>query len=143
MKRIFSVLLITFFVFLSFITYAQEKLLWEYPVKPRTEEWKKLKNYKAKIDVCQVPEDILPNINTDDLTVLCLQYPILYNVLAFNSLIDGQSDLFARVHIILQIDPALSEIFNEEYNSVLFGGRVPDVEILNAIDSLSYQLIKQ
>ena len=217
---------------------------WDYPVKPGTEEWKEYKNSGEMIDACQIPEDVLFCLTTDNLTELCLQYPLLYDVLAFNNLNDGLSRLFdnfngmrelskrenavnnllshylleiqsfpdkvsnstdldigysimhistleillsyselhgnssketlkkvlkslligyqekhnyskyfrwsgfahnvfARVHIILQIDPALSELFNEEYNySVLAGGRWADIETLNTIDSLSYKLIK-
>lgn len=82
-------------VFLSFVTYAQEKTLWDYPIKPRTEEWKKLENNKAKVDACQVPEYVLQDIPTDDLMTLCLQYPLLLDVFAFNNINRGLEKLFA------------------------------------------------
>lgn len=46
---------------------AQEKLVWDYPVKPGTEEWNQLSNHQEMIDICQIPIDILQNISTKDL----------------------------------------------------------------------------
>ena len=88
MKKILFSLLI----FLSFITYAQEK--WDYPIKPRTEEWKNLENHQKRLEVCQIPESVLQNISTNDLMILCLQYPFLSNVLAFNNMNAGLDMLF-------------------------------------------------
>ena len=86
-------ILITFALLGLFIN-AQEEKRWDYPVKPRTEEWKTLESNKAKVEVCQVPEQILRDISTNDLMILCLQYPLLYDVFAFNSINDGLTKLF-------------------------------------------------
>ena len=238
MKKI----LFSFLIFLSFVTFAQEKTVWDYPTKPGTEEWKKLENNKEKVEVCQIPEYILQDISTNDLMTLCLQYPLLYDVFAFNNINDGlnklfsdfngirelskrenatnslreqylseihsfpgnlskgsdfdigysmarisilevllsysdfhnstskeeqkkilesllfgyrekikyseyfrgnglATNLFARAYVILKIDAALSEKFKEENSSVLFSG-MADVDFINIIDSLSYNLIQ-
>ena len=70
------------------------ELKWDYPIKPKTEEWKKLKNNKAKVDACQIPTYILHDISTNDLMILCLQYPLLFDVFAFNDINDGMKKLF-------------------------------------------------
>ena len=49
------------------------------------------------------------------------------------------TNLFARAHIIIMIDSALTEIFDG--STVLFSGRA-DKDLINTIDSLSYKLIK-
>ena len=49
------------------------------------------------------------------------------------------TNLFARVHIIIKINMALSNKF--ENSSVLFSGRA-NADLINTIDSLSYNLIK-
>jgi len=177
-------LLFSFLIILSFATYSQERPLWEYPIKPKTEEWKKLESNKAKVEACQVPEQILRDISTNDLMTLCLQYPLLYDVFAFNEINDGlrklfsdfhsntskenqkkilenllfgyrekikypeyfqgngfATNLFARAHIIIKIDTALSEKFEKENKAVLFSG-MANADTINLIDSLSYNLIK-
>ena len=229
-------------IFLSFVSSAQEKTLWDYPVKPKTDEWKKLDSNKAKVDVCQIPENILHDISTEDLMSLCLQFPLLYDVFAFNNINYGlkklfsdfngirefskrdsainslreqylseiysfpeylnrgsnldigysvarisilevllsysdfhsitskenqkkilenllfgyrekikypeyfqgngfATNLFARAHIIIKINTALSEKLEKENESVLFSG-MADTDLINMIDSLSYNIIK-
>ena len=49
------------------------------------------------------------------------------------------TNLFARAHIIMQLDNAFSEIF--EGKAILYSG-MADTELINVIDSLSYKLIK-
>jgi hypothetical protein len=92
MKKFVSILFLGCFILLSFFTSAQQK--WDYPIKPGTDEWKKLENNKAKVAVCQIPESILQNISTSDLCALCLQYPLLYDVFAFENLNYGLKKLF-------------------------------------------------
>ena len=87
--------LFSFLIILSFTAYSQERTLWDYPIKPKTEEWKKLESNKAKVEACQLPEHILRDISTNDLMVLCLQYPLLYDVFAFNNINNGLQKLFS------------------------------------------------
>jgi len=68
--------------------------IWDYPVKPGTEEWKIFKSNKEMIDACQIPEKILFSLSTNDLTELCLHYPLLYDTFAFNDLNEGFNKLF-------------------------------------------------
>ena len=100
MKRL---LLFSFLIFLPFATYAQKKLQWDYPIKPGTEEWNKLESNKAKVGVCQIPEDVLRDTSTNDLMTLCLQYPLLYDVFAFNNANDGLRKLFADFNGIREL----------------------------------------
>ncbi len=71
--------------FIPAISFAQEKVTWDFPVKPGSNEWKELKNQKEKLDVCQIPDEVLKNIPTDELMELCFDYPLIYDILAFNS----------------------------------------------------------
>jgi hypothetical protein len=89
-----------FFFTLSQLSFGQiaeggKKTQWDYPVKPGSEEWKKLQSNKEKVDVCQIPEYILQDISTNDLMTLCLQYPSLYDLFAFGNINDGLKKLFA------------------------------------------------
>ena len=42
---------------------------YEYPIKPGTEEWKKLKNIKEKVEVCLIPDSIHHILSTEELFI--------------------------------------------------------------------------
>ena len=73
--------------------FAQQNQVWNYPIKPGTEEWKKLKNNKQKVDACQIPDDVLVQMKTEDLIEACLNYPLLRDIMAFNFLQGGINKL--------------------------------------------------
>ena len=60
------------------------KLPWDYPMKPDMEVWKKFKSNKDMIDACQIPKAILSSLTTKELTAICIQYPLLISMFAFN-----------------------------------------------------------
>jgi len=66
---------------------------WDFPLKPGMEEWKKLTSHKAMVDVCQIPENVLPALSTDELVNLCLNYPLFFTMTAFNNLQDGYNQV--------------------------------------------------
>lgn len=69
---------------------AQEKNdAWDYPVKPGTNAWKALKNNTEKVQACHVPDDILFTAKTPELLRICLSYPLLPDIFAFNNIKDG------------------------------------------------------
>jgi len=216
---------------------------YDYPAKPGTPEWKelwdKLESYEAMVSVLQIPDSILQCISTNNLLTLCLQYPFLLNVFAFNGTLTGLEDLFvrfngirefskrenainylqekylsevqsfpnkldsdtimwhskmqisilelllsysefhyntskedrkkilenlwfgynekikyaeyfagrdfetnlfARAHLVIKIEPSLLEIF--ENTSILFSGMTTDADLINKLDSLTFELIK-
>ena len=51
----------------GWIVQAQQTSEWNYPILPGTEEWKKFKTQQEKVDACQIPEDVLKAISTNDL----------------------------------------------------------------------------
>jgi hypothetical protein len=89
------------YIILSWVTCAlsaqvvsDKKLIWDYPIKPGTEEWKKFESNEEMVKACQIPEKILVSLSTEELTDICLQYPLLYDVFAFNNLNNGLDKLF-------------------------------------------------
>ena len=69
-------------------------LPWDYPAKPGTEEWNQLKSHQEKIDACQIPGGILLSLSTENLTRICVQYPLLYDIFAFSFFPTGGEILF-------------------------------------------------
>ena len=57
---------------------------WDYPVKPGTEEWKKM-DYQEKVQRSQPSSEILKNMNTKELLDCCLEYPFNRDILLFNN----------------------------------------------------------
>ena len=64
---------------------------YDYPIKPGTDEWRLLKTHKEQLDVIQIPEDILLKMSTDDLLKTCLNYPLSFDLYAYNTLYEGVS----------------------------------------------------
>ena len=60
------------------------ELSWDYPVKPGMPEWKLLKYNVEMSAACQIPENILSFLSTKELMFICLQYPLLFDIFAFN-----------------------------------------------------------
>jgi hypothetical protein len=80
-------LLFLVFLFCSCACFGQ--LAYEYPVKPGTEEWKAIDSQLVKDSLCQIPDDIINRLTTEELLDVCLEYPMLGDILAFNNVQDG------------------------------------------------------
>lgn len=62
---------------------------YSYPVVPGTSEWLSLKSHVEKIQACQIPEEILRNLSTEDLLETVLNYPLLVDMLVWNTPEEG------------------------------------------------------
>lgn len=62
---------------------------YNFPVRPGTEAWKQFKTGQQMVDACQLPAATLQTISTPGLLATCLNYPLLGNMLASNSLQRG------------------------------------------------------
>jgi len=62
-----------------------EKVPWNYPVKPGTEEWKNFSSRIEMVEACQIPESILKNSDTESLIDICLNYPFLHDIMFYNN----------------------------------------------------------
>jgi len=71
--------------------------LWDYSVKPDTEEWKLKDKYCDGVEIrefSQIPKSILPCMTTEKLTDLCLEYPYRFDVFGWNFLDMGLDAMF-------------------------------------------------
>jgi hypothetical protein len=91
---------------------------WDYPVKPGTESWKKLQSNQEMVEICQIPEKILKSISTEELFEICLEYPLIYDVFAFEDLNKGMSKLFVDFNGIRELyrRSGLSKKLMKRYN---------------------------
>lgn len=56
-----------------------------YPVVPGTEAWRQLDGHVEMLEACQIPEDILESLTTQALVETVLNYPLLIDMLAYNT----------------------------------------------------------
>ena len=80
--------------------------IWDFPVKPGMAEWCQLKSMDEMYQVCQIPDNILRNIDTKSLTDICLNFPAppvfpLFNTphqgfMEYYSNFNGIRELFTR-----------------------------------------------
>ena len=59
-------------------TYATENSLdvYVFPIPYGSSEWKALHGYRARIEACRIPEEVLKSMSTDGLVQTCLNYPL-------------------------------------------------------------------
>ena len=77
--------------------------LWDYPVKPGMEEWGQLNSLEKKVNACQIPEELLSSLSTEDLTNICVRYPLLGNVFAWNTFHYGLNALYDQFNGIREL----------------------------------------
>jgi len=70
--------------------YSQNKNgVYDFPIKPGTNEWKALKTHDEMLKVLKIPENVVKSMNTQDLLNTCLNYPLFSDIWALNNLQNG------------------------------------------------------
>ena len=80
---------------------------YNYPIKPGTEEWKALGGHDRMLESCQIPENILKNMSTKGLVETVLNYPLLFDMMAYNSIQFGYDQVVSKFN-------GLQELFNRK-----------------------------
>ncbi len=83
---------------------------YSYPIVPGTAEWNSLTSLKEKIEVCSVDEELMKSMTTPALLETVINYPLLINMYAFNSIEQGYasvSEYFKGIDILLAREDAL------------------------------------
>jgi len=76
-KSVYLFLLLIFTIAInSANAQTKTKIVWDYPVKPNMEEWSLFKSMEDMYKTCQIPEDILKQIDTESLVDICLNFPV-------------------------------------------------------------------
>ena len=69
-------ILAVFFIFSLFLYAQEKKVIWDYPVKPGMVEWSQFKSMAETYQACQIPDDVLKQLDTESLVDICLRFPI-------------------------------------------------------------------
>jgi len=129
MKRI-KIFLIAILCLVACVVNAQatKKVIWDYPVKPGTEEWSQFQSNEEMVKACQIPENLLSLLSTDDLADLCLRYPLLHDLFAFENTNSGLDKLFSDFNGIRELYQR-KDVSNNLNN--LYVGKIRSFSVLN------------
>jgi hypothetical protein len=96
--------IITSLLFLvPLVSFTQEKIVWDYPVKPGMEEWKQFKSTDDMYQACQIPNVILGQLNTEELVDVCLNFPAPPQFLFYNTPQEGFISYYSNFNGIREL----------------------------------------
>ena len=96
---IIACLIVVFYFSLSatFADSSDDKTIttpYDYPVVPKTQEWKNLNSRDEKAEVCDIPVSILNNMTTEALVETVMNYPLLVDIAAWDTPQEGFNALY-------------------------------------------------
>ena len=68
---------------------SESALSWDYPVKPGSDKWKTFQSGMEMVEACQIPKSLLTSLPTEELLLICLKFPLLFDIGAANFFSDG------------------------------------------------------
>ena len=99
MNKLTKQKLVAFAILLLVCNYAiaQDKVAsWDFPIKPGTEKWKQLETETERLNVLQIPDNILEVIETEELVISCLNYPASIHYTAYDNQFVGFQKVVAN-----------------------------------------------
>lgn len=127
----------------------ENALSWDFPVKPGSEKWKTFQTGMEMVEACQVPKSVLSGLSTEALLLICLKYPLLFDIGAFNFFSDGYTayennfngirEFYHRSDAAVVIYSYYKQLNLEDakiYSSIFFVFRVSVVEYMISAPSI-------
>lgn len=121
----------------------ENELSWDFPTEPGSGEWKNFHSHDEMLAACQIPSTILAKLPTEEIFLICLKYPLLMDIGAFNILTDGYASYeknFNGIRELYQRGNAPSVIYSYYqqlklgnavmYSSISFVFRVSVIEYI-------------
>lgn len=109
---------------------------WDYPVKPGTAKWESLNSLEQKLEVCQIPTDVLQKVGTEELVEMCVNYPLRFNYFAYGNTIMGIDVNIEQFNGLQELmkrpDNAKSLFFRiKQFNEYLAGKKLTADELVS------------
>lgn len=92
---------------------------YNYPIRPGSEAWNKAGSYEERVKLCQIPDDILGEMETDDLIETVLDFPFISNLTFLDNMKQGallMAESFNGLKELLERDGAADIILEKYYN---------------------------
>ena len=84
-------------------TASEEKMNWEYPLKPGMDEWNQLKTEEERIAILQVPEEVIAHLTPENAVSLCITFPSFGHFTAWDTPQAGFEVMLSRYNILRHI----------------------------------------
>jgi hypothetical protein len=104
----------------------ENELSWDYPTTPGSDEWKTFRSHDKILEACQIPSTTLAKLPTEELFLICLKFPLLMDIGAFNIFADGYASYetnFNGIRELYQRSNAPSVIYSY-YKQLKLGNAV-------------------
>ena len=125
MKKNFNLMLLILLISSKMTHIWGQKLEWDYPIKPKTEEWAKLRNSRERLDACQMDEKSMKSVSTKGLVYVCMEHPFFRSYVAYDNQMEGFMSIlnnFNGYTELLKRKDALNTMLevmkNEDYNQL-------------------------
>lgn len=82
---------------------GEEKNSFDYPVTPADDEWNDLESHEKMVEVCNMPDELLTILSTDELVNLMLDYPLLGDLLLYDDISAGFYTLAQNSNILREL----------------------------------------
>jgi len=127
--------------------------VYDYPIKPGTDEWKAFGSHEEMLKACQIPEEILHRMSTTALVETVLNYPLIMDWLAYDTFeigiesvrkqFNGLSELLSRndagvslMALYQTIDPTTWDVDSPIAERAEYYFRLLNIELLLSKDSV-------
>lgn len=127
----------------------EDALSWDYPVKPGSEKWKTFQTGMEMVEACQIPKSVLSGLSTEELLLICLKFPLLFDIGAANFFSDGYAayennfngirEFYLRSNAAVVINSYYKQLNLDDakmYSSVFFVFRISVVEYILSTPSV-------
>lgn len=130
-RRLLLVLVTSFFVFIGT---ALPVLAYDYPIKPATKKWVEAGDTYDRVQSCQIPEEELKKMSTEELIESVLEYPFLMDIYAYDSLQVGFESVVEKFN-------GLSELLQRDDAAVKLLSRYKGIVVVDTLEKESCDLI--
>lgn len=121
---------------------AQESKDWNYPIVPGMKEWKEFRSHQEMIDACEIPREVLLSIKTERLVQLCLDYPLLFDIYAFNKISNGFNAFYYQfngIQELVQRQDAVDVLLDLYQSKIQQQSAMLDNQILSLLEKGKYK----
>jgi len=110
------------------------KDVYEFPIKPDTEEWWQFETVEKRVEVLQIPDEVLVKMSTEGLLETCLEYPFLLSILHGDNCQHGFDGLMKQFNGFRELfrHDNLANVLLERYKR--FGVEVSDIRLKKDVE---------
>jgi len=90
---------------------------YEFPIKPGSDEWKRIETIAGRLDKLQIPDAVLASISTEGLLETCLYFPFLVDIFFYTNYQRGFEALVEEFNGFRELlkRPDLTKVLIEKY----------------------------